>query len=69
MAAARTSLGKASATLVRTAQDFAAAGYAEPVHWLDALAGAPETDLGALMEIADALPDTDARLTGNRRPL
>ena len=43
--------------MVRTAQDFAAAGYAEPVQWLEALAGAPETDLGALMEIANALPD------------
>jgi Tetratricopeptide repeat len=56
-AVARASVGKASATLMRTAQDFAEAGRAEPVHWLDALAGAPETDLGALMEIANALPD------------
>jgi tetratricopeptide (TPR) repeat protein len=55
-AAARVSLAKASATLVRTAQDFAAAGYAEPVQWLEALAGAPEADLGALTEIANALP-------------
>jgi hypothetical protein len=55
-AAARVSLAKASATLVRTAQDFAAAGYAEPVQWLDALADAPEADLGSLMEIAGALP-------------
>ncbi len=56
-AAARVALPKVSATLVRTAQDFAAAGYADPVKWLEALAGAPETDLGALMEIANALPD------------
>ena len=56
-AAARVALPKVSATLVRTAQDFAAAGHAEPVKWLETLAGAPETDLGALMEIADALPD------------
>ena len=56
--AAKTSLAKASATLVRTAQDFAAAGYAEPVQWLEALAGAPDTDLSALMEIASALPRT-----------
>ncbi len=55
-AAARTALAKASATLVRTAQDFAAAGYAEPVQWLEALAVAPDTDLGALVKIADALP-------------
>ena len=54
---AKISLAKASTTLVWTAQDFAAAGYSEPVSWLNALAGAPETDLGALMEIADALPD------------
>ena len=56
-AAARVALPKVSATLVRTAQDFAAAGYADPVKWLEALTGAPETDLGALMEIANALPD------------
>ncbi len=56
VAAAREALGKASSTLVRTAQDYSAAGYAEPVHWLEALAGAPETDLGALAEIANALP-------------
>ncbi len=55
-AAAKTSLGQASATLVRTAQDFAEAGLAEPVHWLDALAGAPDADLGVLMEIANAMP-------------
>src|SRR5271166_841076 len=56
-AAARMALGRASATLVRTVQDFAAAGYAEPVRWVEALAGAPDADVGALMEIADALPD------------
>src|SRR5271166_5703393 len=56
-AAARMALAKASATLVRTVQDFAAAGYAEPVRWVEALAGAPDADVGALMEIADALPD------------
>jgi len=33
-AAAKVSLRNASATLVRTAQDFAAAGYAEPIQWL-----------------------------------
>jgi tetratricopeptide (TPR) repeat protein len=55
-AAARASVGKASETLMRIAQDFAEAGYAEPVHWLDALAGAPETDFGALVEVANALP-------------
>ena len=54
--AARGAVAKASSTLVRAAQDFAAAGCAEPVLWLGALAGAPDTDLGALMEIADALP-------------
>ncbi|HZZ22212.1 MAG TPA: tetratricopeptide repeat protein [Roseiarcus sp.] len=57
IAVARASVGNASATLVRTAQDFAEAGYAEPIQWLDALAGAPETDLGALIEIVNALPD------------
>ena len=56
VAVAKVALGKASATLVRTAQDFADAGYAEPVQWLEALAGAPNADLGAMMEIASALP-------------
>jgi tetratricopeptide (TPR) repeat protein len=55
--AARVAVAKASSTLVRTAQDFAAAGYAEPVRWLEGLAGARETDLGALTEIANALPE------------
>ena len=55
-AAAGIALPKVSEMLVRTAQDFAAAGHAEPALWLEALAGAPETDFGALMEIANALP-------------
>ena len=42
---------------MRAAQDFAAAGYAEPIRWLEGLAGAREADLGALIEIADALPN------------
>ena len=54
--AAQVALPKASSALVRTAQDFAASGYAEPMRWLEAIAGAPETDLGALMEIANQLP-------------
>jgi Tetratricopeptide repeat len=53
--AARMALGKVSATLMRAAQDFAAAGYTEPIRWLEGLAGAREGDLGALIEIADAL--------------
>ena len=36
---ARVALGKVSATLIRAAQDFAA-GYAEPISWLEGLAGA-----------------------------
>jgi tetratricopeptide (TPR) repeat protein len=56
MAVATASVGKVSATLMRTAQDFAEAGYTEPIQWLDALADAPETDLGALIDIAAALP-------------
>jgi tetratricopeptide (TPR) repeat protein len=54
--AARGALARVSSTLVRTAQDFAAAGYVDPIRWLSAVAGAPEADLGALMEIANALP-------------
>ena len=54
---ARMALGKVSATLMRAAQDFAAAGYAQPIRWLEGLAGAREADLGALIEIADALPN------------
>jgi tetratricopeptide (TPR) repeat protein len=44
-------------TLVRTAQDFAAAGRDEPVRWLESFTRAIDTDLGALMEIAYELPD------------
>jgi tetratricopeptide (TPR) repeat protein len=62
MAVARASVGRASATLVRIAQDFAEAGYAEPIQWLESLAGGPKTDLGALMEIANALPDNTVAL-------
>ena len=61
-AAARTSLKAASATLVRAAQDFAGAGRLEPVAWLDALAESPDIDLGALMEIANALPNETSAL-------
>jgi hypothetical protein len=54
--AAATALDRASQALVRTAQDFAAAGRDEPVLWLYAIAQAAEADPGALMTIADALP-------------
>lgn len=62
-AAAQIAFAKVSTVLVRAAHDFAAAGYAEPIRWLEALAGAPETDLGALMQIADALPDQSLALS------
>jgi len=71
LAAARGAVKGASATLVRTAQDFAAAGRLEPIRWLEAWAEAPETEPGVLMQIADALPEqtlalreTAARLHG-----
>jgi tetratricopeptide (TPR) repeat protein len=54
--AATTALGRVSQVLVRTAQDFAAAGRDEPVRWLYAMAQATEADLGALSVIADSLP-------------
>jgi tetratricopeptide (TPR) repeat protein len=54
--AATTALRRLSQVLVRTAQDFAAAGREEPVRWLYAIAQATEADLGALMVIANALP-------------
>jgi tetratricopeptide (TPR) repeat protein len=53
---ASTALGRVSQVLVRTAQDFAAAGRDEPVRWLYAIAQATEADLDALMTIANALP-------------
>ena len=56
VAVAQTAVNAASATLVRAAQDFAAAGRLEPIRWLEAWSEAPETDLGALIEIANALP-------------
>jgi hypothetical protein len=49
-------LGRTSQVLVRTAQDFAAAERDEPIRWLDVLAQAQETDLGALIVIANELP-------------
>jgi tetratricopeptide (TPR) repeat protein len=55
--AGHTGLGRTSQVLVRTAQDFAAAGRDEPVRWLYAIAQAAETDVGALMVIASELPD------------
>jgi tetratricopeptide (TPR) repeat protein len=55
-AAAKTSIGKASATLARAAQDFAEAGHVEPVRWLEALADAPQVDFNALKNIADVIP-------------
>jgi tetratricopeptide (TPR) repeat protein len=61
-AAARTSIGKASATLARAAQDFAEAGHVEPVRWLEALAGAPDVDLSALKSIADVIPEKTTAL-------
>jgi hypothetical protein len=61
--AARLSRRKVSETLVRTAQDFAASGYAEPVEWLEALTSAPEIDLGALLEIAESTPPRTLALT------
>jgi tetratricopeptide (TPR) repeat protein len=61
--AARLALAKVSSSLVRTAQDFAAAGHVEPIQWLESLADAPETDLAALMDIRDALPHQTLALT------
>ena len=55
-AAARIGLPRVSAVLVRLAQDFAPAGRDEPVRWLDALAATLNADIGALMQIADAVP-------------
>jgi len=62
LAVASISVSKASATLVRIARDFAEAGYTAPIQWLESLANAPETDLDALKEIADALPNDSTAL-------
>jgi hypothetical protein len=43
-------------TVIRTAQDFAAAGYEQPLEWLDALGSSVDVD--QLMMIADELPQT-----------
>src|SRR5437899_1113498 len=61
--AATSALQRTSQVLVRTAQDFAAAGRDEPVRWLYAIAQATEADLGALMLIADQLRELAAELT------
>jgi tetratricopeptide (TPR) repeat protein len=54
---ANPALARVSQTLVRTAQDFAAAGRDEPVRWLESLSRATDADLGALIEIAAEIPD------------
>ncbi len=43
-----------AAFVIRTAQDFAAAGYEQPLAWLDALGSSVDVD--QLMMIADQLP-------------
>jgi tetratricopeptide (TPR) repeat protein len=70
-AAARNRLPRVSAVVVRAAQDFAVAGRDEPVRWLESLAATADADVGALMQIANALPsqtlalrELAARLTG-----
>jgi hypothetical protein len=51
-----------AATVVRTAQDFAGAGYEEPLLWLDALVEREEVEVEQLMLIADTLPQTSLAL-------
>jgi tetratricopeptide (TPR) repeat protein len=53
---ADTARSRVSQTLVRIAQDFAAAGRDEPVRWLKSLWRATDMDLDALIEITDELP-------------
>src|SRR5262249_20922705 len=54
--ASGTARSRVCQTLVRTAQDFAAAGRDEPVRWLESLSRATDTDLRAVMAIAAELP-------------
>jgi tetratricopeptide (TPR) repeat protein len=61
-AAAKLALKPVSETLVRAAQDFPASGRIEPVRWLEALANGPETEVGTMMQIADALPQSTLAL-------
>ncbi len=50
-----------AAFVIRTAQDFAGAGYEAPLAWLDALIGRDGVDLDQLMLLADTLPQTRLR--------
>jgi tetratricopeptide (TPR) repeat protein len=45
-----------AAFVIRTAQDFVAAGYEQPLVWLDALLERDAVDIDQLMMIADELP-------------
>ncbi len=51
-----------AAFVIRTAQDFAGAGYDAPLAWLDALIGRDEVDLDQLMLLADTLPQNSLAL-------
>ena len=51
-----------AAFVIRTAQDFTAAGYKEPLVWLDMLIDRGSVDVDQLMLIADALPDSSFAL-------
>ena len=53
---------QAAATIIRTAQDFAPAGYEAPLTWLDSLINRVPADRHELMMIADALPEASVAL-------
>jgi tetratricopeptide (TPR) repeat protein len=51
-----------AASVIRAAQDFTAAGRAEPLAWLDALVERDEVDVEQLMLIANTLPQNSLAL-------
>ena len=52
----------AAATTIRTAQDFAAAGYEQPLAWLDTLIERGSVDVEQLMLLTDTLPENSFAL-------
>ena len=51
-----------AATVIRTAQDFTAAGYEQPLAWLDELIERGSVDVDQLVLLANTLPETSFAL-------
>jgi len=59
---AKFALDRASAVLIRAAQDFGPSGWDEPIRWLCQLVERPTNDLRDLLMVANRLPDQTVEL-------